>query len=131
MPRLLMLLALSVAAVISGGCTTIAHVVNLKDAPCAASFETGLSSILTEQGEKSDVAQTLAHRAYRINTTADYGPRPFYVGAPSGTDYAFFVQKKDDRCLLRLYGRQKGFTSYTNNLTYISTRELPGCACEE
>lgn len=27
---------------------------------------------------------------------------------------------------MRLYGRQKGFTRYTNNLTYIRTRKLSG-----
>ncbi len=61
----------------------------------------------------------------------DYGPRPFLVASPSGTDYTFFVQEKKPICLLRLYGRQKGFWSYTNNLTYIATRPLPNCACSE
>jgi hypothetical protein len=51
------------------------------------------------------------------------------VGAPSGSDYAFFVQKKGSECLLRLYGRQKGFVRYTNNMTYIATRKLPPCRC--
>jgi glutathione S-transferase len=48
-----------------------------------------------------------------------------------GTDYAFFIQKKHDACLLRLYGEQKGFVRYTNTLWYIATRELPGCDCSE
>lgn len=130
-PRVLMLFALAAAAVFSTSCATVARVVNLREAPCTASFEARLSSILTEEREKPDIAETLAHRAYLILTKVEYGPRPFFVSSPSGIDYAFFVQKKHDRCLLRLYGRQKGFTSYTNNLTYISTRELPGCACEE
>jgi hypothetical protein len=119
------------AAVLSTGCTTVAHVTNLREPPCAGSFESQLSSVLLEQGEKPDVADSLAHLAYLILTTADLGPRPFLVAAPSGTDYSFFVQKKSDRCLLRLYGRQKGFTSYTNDITYIATRELAGCACAE
>lgn len=38
----------------------------------------------------------------------------------------FFVERKGEECLLRLYGRQKGFTRYTNNLTYIRTRDLSG-----
>ena len=59
------------------------------------------------------------------------GPRPFLVASPSGTDYAFFVERKDDACLLRLYGRQKGFVTYTNNLTYIATQPLAPCRCEE
>ena len=41
------------------------------------------------------------------------------------------IERKDDACLLRLYGRQKGFVSYTNNLTYIATRPLTACACAE
>jgi hypothetical protein len=119
------------AAVSSAGCTTVAQVTNLADAGCGPSFESRLSSVLTEQGETTEVAATLAHHAYLILTTAQLGPRPFLVAAPSGTDYSFFVQKKSERCLLRLYGRQKGFVSYTNDLTYISTRELAGCACQE
>jgi hypothetical protein len=119
------------ATVLSAGCTTVAQVSNLNESSCSASFESQLSSILTEQGETADAAAALAHHSYRILTTAQLGPRPFLVAAPSGTDYSFFVQKKSNRCLLRLYGRQKGFVSYTNDLTYISTRELSGCACQE
>jgi hypothetical protein len=126
-----LLLPILAVAVLSAGCATVAQVANLSEAPCNASFESQLSSILTDQGEKADVAATLAHRTYLILTTAELGPRPFLVSSLSGTDYTFFVQKKRDRCLLRLYGRQKGFWSYTNNLTYISTRELSGCACHE
>jgi hypothetical protein len=118
-------------AVFSAGCTTIAQVANLTEAQCNASFESRLASILTEQGEKDEVAATLAQRTYLKLTTAELGPRPFLVASPSGTDYTFFIQKKRNHCLLRLYGRRKGFVSYTNNLTYISTRELSGCTCQE
>ena len=58
-------------------------------------------------------------------------PRPFLVASSSGTDYSFFVEKKKSGCILRLYGRQKGFVSYTNDLTYIDSRPLSGCACAE
>ena len=51
------------------------------------------------------------------------------VSAPSGTDYSLFVEPTDEGCLLRLCGRQKGFTSYTNNITWIETRPLPACRC--
>lgn len=125
------LLLLALAAVLSAGCATVAQVANLTEAQCSASFESELSSILTEQGEKPEGAATLAHRTYVTLTLAALGPRPFLVASPSGTDYTFFIQKKRNHCLLRLYGRQKGFVSYTNNLTYISTRELAGCACQE
>jgi len=119
------------AAVLSAGCNTVAQVTNLADASCGATFESQLSSVLIEQGETAEAAALLAKHTFLILTTAQLGPRPFLVAAPSGTDYSFFVQKKSDRCLLRLYGRQKGFVSYTNDLTYIATRELAGCACRE
>ena len=115
----------------SADCTTVAELSNLHEEQCGASLESSLTSILIEQGEKEDVAADLAHQTNIVLTTAGLGPRPFLAASPSGTDYEFFVQKKRDRCLLRLYGRHKGFVSYTNNLTYISTRELPGCTCRE
>jgi hypothetical protein len=129
--RFPVLLAGLAAAIVTAGCTTIAQVENLIEVQCSASLESGLTSILAEQGEKGEVAETLAHRTYLMLLKAGLGPRPFLVAAPSGTDYTFFIQKKRERCLLRLYGRQKGFMSYTNNLTYISTRELSGCICKE
>jgi hypothetical protein len=64
-------------------------------------------------------------------TAYDLGPRPFAIAAPSGTDYRFFVQRKGEACVLNLYGRQKGFVSYTNNLTYIATQDLSDCTCAE
>src|SRR5579872_2080332 len=102
------------------GCVTVAQVSNLNEDRCAAEFEHSLSSILIGQHETPQSAGELAHRTWVILTRADLGPRPFLVASPSGTDYTFFVQQKGDRCLLRLYGRQKGFVSYTNNLTYIA-----------
>ena len=119
------------AAVVSTGCATVAQLANPTEERCSVSFESQLSSILIEQSEKADVAATLAHRTYLILTSGEVGPRTFLVSSPSGTDYGFFIQKKRDHCLVRLYGRRKGFVSYTNNLTYISTRELSGCACRD
>ncbi len=113
------------------GCATVAQVDNLTEDRCAVEFEQSLSSILSSQNETPEAARELAHRTYILLTRADLGPRPFLVSSPSGTDYEFFVQKKSDRCLLRLYGRQKGFVSYTNNLTYIATRQLVSCTCRE
>jgi hypothetical protein len=131
MLRLPVLMAGLAVAALSAGCTTIAQVANLGDAQCNASLESGLVSILNEQGEKDEAAATLAHRTDLMLSAAELGPRPFLVASPSGTDYTFFIQKKRSHCLLRLYGRRKGFVSYTNNLTYIATRELAGCTCRE
>jgi len=117
-------LALSVA-----GCTTVGQVRNIEDPDCSASFERELASILVAQHETSADAEALAAGTRGMLAGVELGPRPFLVSAPSGTDYSLFVEPTDDGCLLRLYGRQKGFTSYTNNLTWIETRSLAECTC--
>ena len=104
---------------------------NLAESPCQASFETEMAAVLSAEGETPENATALAHSALTILTLGDLGPRPFLVAAPSGTDYSFFVEKTKSSCILHLYGRQKGFVSYTNNLTYIDSRPLPGCSCAE
>ena len=102
---------------------------NLPDPMCAATFERQLASILVEQSETPAVAQKLSRETREVLGSSAYGPRPFVISAPSGADYYFFVEPANSRCLLRQYGRRKGFTSYTNNLTWIATRELPDCQC--
>jgi hypothetical protein len=122
---------LAVLVVATGACTSVAQVSNLAEPTCAAEFEKQLSSILVQESEKPEVAAALAARCRLALASRNLGPRPFLVSSSSGTDYTFFVQAKSSGCLLRLYGRQKGFTSYTNNLTYIATRPLPACTCTE
>ena len=119
------------AAAMTVSCTSVAQLTNLADASCQASLETEMQAILGGQGETPENATKLAHRAVTILTLGDLGPRPFLVAAPSGTDYSFFVEKTKSGCILRLYGREKGFVSYTNNLTYIDSRTLQGCSCSE
>jgi hypothetical protein len=122
----------SVAALgLTTGCATVARIGNLTEPACQSAFSAALSTILVEQGEKAEMADGLADRAVKNMILVDLGPRPFFVASPSGTDYTFFVQGKRAGCLLRLYGRQRGFWSYTNNLTYIATRPLPNCLCSE
>lgn len=122
--------ALLVAGALAGaGCTTVGEVTNLAEPRCAEELRSGLAGILAQQGETAEAAGRLAERSVETLAAGELGPRPFLLAAPSGTDYSFFVEVKDGRCLLRLYGRQKGFVSYTNNLTYIATRDLPSCAC--
>lgn len=116
---------------ITAGCTNVAQVTTLDDPSCKTIVREQLNSILSEEGEKSDVAERLAVNTTTVLATGVLGPRPFGVSSPSGVDYSFFIQRKDSECLLRLYGRQKGFTRYTNNLTYIATRSLNGCQCAE
>jgi hypothetical protein len=125
--------AVIVASVTLGlaGCATVARVGNLSDLACQSAFSGAIAGILVEQGEKPETADGLADRAVKKMVLVDLGPRPFFVVSPSGTDYEFFLQAKNAGCLLRLYGRQKGFWSYTNNLTYIATKPVPHCLCAE
>ncbi|MBX3344330.1 MAG: hypothetical protein KF806_03370 [Nitrospira sp.] len=113
------------------GCTTVAQITSLSDESCHRTVQSRLESILLEEGEQPEVANRLAVNTTVVLATGSLGPRPFGVSSPSGADYSFFIQLKGDQCLLRLYGRSKGFTRYTNNLTYIATRSLDGCACSE
>jgi hypothetical protein len=121
----------TVALLIVGGCTTVAQVTTLSDQNCRHTFVDRMSSILVEQGEKQEVAERLAEPTTAVLLTGSLGPRPFVVASPSGADYGFFVEQKSSDCLLRLFSRQKGFTRYRNNLTYIATRSLTGCMCAE
>ena len=114
-----------------GGCATVAQVTSLADQNCRQTFEDRMSSILVEEGEKQDVAEKLAESTTNVLSTGSLGSRPFVVASPSGADYGFFVEQKPSDCLLRLFSRQKGFTRYRNNLTYIATRQLDGCMCAE
>jgi hypothetical protein len=121
----------AVALLIVGGCTTVAQVTSLSDRNFRHTFVDRMSSILVGEGEKQEVAEKLAESTTIVLSTGSLGPRPFVVASPSGADYGFFVEQKSSDCLLRLFSRQKGFTRYRNNLTYIATRQLDGCMCAE
>ena len=120
-----------VLAALTAGCATVGKVTNLPDPACRDEFVAQIASILSAEGETPDVAEALAGRTAEMLERMELGPRPFLVSSPSGADYEFFVQLKKSRCLLRLYGRRKGFMTYTNNITYIATRPLAACACGE
>ena len=122
---------IGLGSMLLSGCTTVAQITTLSDESCHRTVQGQLESILLEEGETPEVANRLAVNTTVVLATGSLGPRPFGVSSPSGADYSFFVQLKGDQCLLRLYGRRKGFTRYTNNLTYIATRSLDGCACAE
>ena len=125
------LLNASLWAITLAGCTTMAALTNVREQPCQRQFASALSEMLLAEGEQPERAQKVVDKAELLGSAFDFGPRPFLVSSQSGTDYSFFVEKKGDACLLRLYGRQKGFTRYTNNLTYIQSKDLPGCQCRE
>lgn len=112
-------------------CTTVAQVTTLSNPACRDTLRLALAKILQAEGETAPVAEKLAESSTIALQTGELGPRPFLIASSSGVDYSFFVQKKGAKCLLRLYGRQKGFVSYTNNLTYIATEPLAPCECAE
>ena len=130
-PSLITTMRVGLAVLFLHGCTTVAQVTTLSDESCHHKMRDQLESILNEEHETTDIANRLAVNTTTVLATGTLGPRPFGVSSPSGTDYSFFIQRKGDECLLRLYGRQKGFTRYTNNLTSIASRSLEGCACAE
>jgi hypothetical protein len=121
----------AVAILFMGGCATVAQVTTLSDQNCRHTFVDRMSSILVEQREKQEAAEKLAESTTAVLSTGSLGPRPFLVASPSGADYGFFVEQKSSDCLLRLFSRQKGFTRYRNNLTYLATAPLTGCMCSE
>ena len=100
----------------------------MSDPACGAAFREQVASILVEEKETPEDAALLAQRAALELSYGEAGVRPFSVVSRT-SDYTFFVQKKKGGCLLRLVSRQKGFTVYTNDITYIATRPLTGCRC--
>jgi len=130
-PRAARLIALAGSVALTVRCTTVAQVTTLSNRACRDTLRIALAKVLQAEGETAPVAQRLAESSTSASQTAELGPRPFLIASSSGVDYSFFVEKKGARCLLRLYGRQKGFVSYTNNLTYIATEPLAPCECAE
>ena len=116
---------------VASGCASVAKITTLSEPDCDRTFTAALAKVLRAEGETPDVAERLARSSTGAMQSYDPGPRPFLIESPSGVDFSFFVEKKGASCLLRLYGRQKGFTSYTNNLTYIATEPLAPCQCDE
>ena len=117
--------------ILCAGCATVAQVTSLSEPSCRESVERAFYTTFRGQGEPEEFAARLAGSATAGLQSWGLGPRPFLVASPSGADYSFFVERTADACLLRLYGRQKGFVTYTNNLTYIATEPLAPCRCAQ
>lgn len=116
---------------LASGCVSVARLTTLPDPGCRQQLTAALATVLRGQGEAPEEADRLAGSTVEALEAVDLGPRPFLVSARSGADYSFFVERKGAACLLRLYGRQKGFVSYTNDITYIATEPLAPCDCAE
>jgi hypothetical protein len=117
--------------IVVAGCTTVAQITTVSEPACRQALNDGLARIFEGQGESAAVAQRLAGSTTSSLLSGNLGPRPFVVSSPSGVDYGLFIHLDGASCLLRLFGRQKGFVSYTNNLTYIATEPLAQCRCAE
>lgn len=116
---------------LAAGCTSVAQITTLSEPSCEQTVRQAFTKILESEGETPQTAADLAESSTAALQSGGLGPRPFLVESLSGVDYSFFIDKKDASCLLRLYGRQKGFTSYTNNITYIASEPLGTCQCAE
>jgi len=116
-------------SLVIAGCTTVAQINTASVPACRQALDDGLARIFESQGESAAVARQLAASTTSSLLSGNLGPRPFVVPSPSGVDYGLFIQQDGAVCLLRLFGRQKGLVSYTNNLTYIATQPLAPCGC--
>ncbi len=128
--RLMQAATLAICAGALCACTRVGQLRNLEDTACSAALSEGVANILLDQGEDAEDALRLARQGTAWLAYSNPGPRPFSIAAPSGTDYHFIVQPTKSACQLRLYGRVRGFTRVTNNLTWIESRALPDCDCE-
>jgi hypothetical protein len=118
-------------SLVVAGCTTVAQITTVSELACRQALDDGLVRIFESQGESAALARQLAASTASSLLSGNLGPRPFVVSSPAGVDYGLFIQLDGASCLLRLFGRQKGFVSYTNNLTYIATEPLGQCRCAE
>jgi hypothetical protein len=118
--------SLGLVVVALASCTTVAGVTTFDDPACRDQMSGAIADVLHAQGETERLDE-IANQT--VAALPALGPRPFLVMAPSGTDYSFIVQRRDEGCALRLYAREKGFTSYVNNMTFIETRSLARCEC--
>jgi hypothetical protein len=112
-------------------CVSIGRITNLQERPCADSLQQRVTQVLIAQGEPPQYAAQAAQHTLWILANGYIGRRPFLASTPDA-DYGFFIElRQQHECLLRLFSIHKGFWRYTNNLTYIDTREVPTCFCEE
>jgi hypothetical protein len=118
-----------VALAASAACMSAARATNFEDASCRSTLAKAISTILAGQGEQPEIADWLGADALQGSDPAGLRAKGFSVSSPFGTDYKFILQRKGESCLLRLYRREKGSRSTTNDLTFLATEPLPGCLC--
>lgn len=117
-------------SIVASSCVSVGRITTLGEQPCAEGFQEQLAAIMTEEGENPTAAQKIAAAATLGLQAYPIGKRTFLVQG-ADTDYFFFLQNDDGICLLRLFSKQSGFIVYTNNLTYIATKKIQRCRCED
>lgn len=111
------------------GCASTARIDNPADAACQRSAQEALSGILAGQGEPPSAYEPAVAQIIEPGHLWQLSSRPFVLRTASAADYGFFVGRDGEACVLRLFMRARGNVRYTNNLTWIDTRQLSGCRC--
>ena len=106
---------------------------DLRVSACADRLAEQFASVLVEKGEPEDVAQRVSNETVDDLVTNGGNWTEFWLEAPSGVTYKFDVGKKDDGCVLRMFGRVKKTRTMTspteNRIWFLAKRPLPECAC--
>lgn len=115
------------------GCarTGAARVLNPAVPRCETSLRDAFALMLVGQGEHEDVAEKVAKSGAEALADVDLGAKPFLLRSPSGIAYAFYFEDEGERCLLHLVAMQGGSLQVSDTLTFLATRPLPGCRCEQ
>lgn len=111
-------------------CVSMGRILNLEASSCTDSLSEQLTISLIGQGEKSDEAKQTARHSVHLLQLVKLGKRPFGVSTRDA-DYTYFIENSKGNCVLRLLSIRKGFWRYSNNLTFIDTRIVPECLCED
>jgi hypothetical protein len=106
---------------------------DLRVPACADRLAEQFASVLVEKGEPEDVARRVSNET--VDGLIENGGNwaEFWLETPSGVTYKFDVGKKDDGCVLRMFGRVKRTRTMTssmeNRIWFLAKRPLPECAC--
>lgn len=106
---------------------------DLRVPACADRLAEQFASVLVEKGEPEDVARRVSDETVDDLLANGGNWAEFWLEAPSGATYKFDVGKKDDGCVLRMFGRVKRTRTMTssteNRIWFLAKRPLPECAC--
>jgi hypothetical protein len=113
------------------GCMgTPARMPDIASQACRAGFSDAIAAMLVEHDERPDVARRAADRAVESIIDADLGPRGFEVSTNYPADYDMIVTLDKSRCVLTLFGLNKGGMSISGTVP-IESKPFSGCLCTE